>query len=935
MSTSVPLTVGKPIIKNKDRVARARNRTPRYTTSPLKREPNVIRLALLLLPVLPTTPSLADASWPALQRADWQAYGYEMQFDDGYADYVIVAEVRATGKPAGRIAFNIADESNYLALDLTRERARFIRIESGLELPIGESFGKALAGRQELHLRRHGARYDAYLSGRRVASATDSTFVGGKTAVGSLGKSVEFSDFYLQETEPILLEDDFMRAAEETGGWETVSGEWEVQSVGSPTRSTNAFNLSISTAPKGALTVCGGWFWRDYEVSVSCQPHGEAQIGLVAYYSGPKAYTLFACGKPTPKADSVAQLVRVAGGKPKVIASAPLTIEPHQWYRLGLHVEGDHVTGLVDGRAVVDADSEGLVSGQAGLYAKTTDGATFDDFSVHQSETLTSGSPTFAAWHPVGGEWRSAGDEGVIGVASSDAKLMFGERLAGEVSVSAAVSQDGPGEVGLVANWQDEANYDMLTLGGHPAALRCTSVRDGQPTEAASAPVELGGGETSLEFVVLEETLIGRARGVAEIHAPRPDANPGKAGLLVRDGEARFASASVCRVPSLSEVANFEGSFSQEVSMADWAAENSDWITADPQTGDPGTSYWHRATAYGDREMSVRMASAPSGPVSVMIGASTPAATDGYRFTVTPGGSGSATLLRSGQSVGTKALANLGAGGISLVGLHQHGPLIVGSLNGKPTVVFEESEPLSGRFSGWVAPPGSAEPSDAYLRAENVLSYNFRRAPADWWTGGGEWKITNRWDCEPRWTFFVGGGSGVSSLWNKHEFGDDVTLDFYGAIRFDSTKGYSYPHAANINCTIAADGRDLTSGYSLIYGGWDNQYTRLLRGSEVVAESTDHLITRASSIHRRWFNLRIHKAGDTIRCFLDGTQLFEYTDPDPLPGKHVALWTHDNAITLARCRISSNEVSPGSLPPPDRPPLCVYDVDPAATEAAQ
>jgi hypothetical protein len=329
--------------------------------------------------------------------------------------------------------------------------------------------------------------------------------------------------------------------------------------------------------------------------------------------------------------------------------------------------------------------------------------------------------------------------------------------------------------------------------------------------------------------------------------------------------------------------------------------------------------------------MDLALAKPPTGPVSTMLcaqderRATTSEAGDGYRFTLTTGTQGSATLLRAGAPVATESLPNLAAEEVRGISLCRRGPLLVGYLNRQPKVLFRDPQPLAGLLAGWVAPPGVTEPARATFRAENVLSDSFRRAPSDWWIGSGTWQITNRWDCEPRWTFFVGGSKGVACLWNKHEFGPDVTLDFYGAIRFDATKGYEYPYAANINCTIAADGRDLTTGYNLIYGGWDNKYTRLLRGNQVVAETTDRLIPRSSSIHRQWFNLRLQKAGGRVRCWLDGAPLFDYTDPDPLKGSHVALWTYHNGITLARVRIAANRIRPGSLPPPTAPPRCVYD----------
>ena len=885
-------------------------------------------MALSLSVLLATTavcPSLAGEPWPALEPADWSAYSYEIQADEGQGDMVLLAEVKAAGKrPHGRLVFNMVDGANYDVVDLAAGAVRVLRVESGLELPLGASYGPGLRGSkwQELLVRRQGAGITVFLGGRLVARAADSTFIGGKTALGATDGSVQFRDLLLQETVPVLLQDDFMRAEEETGGWETVRGEWKIQSIGSPVRSSNAFNTTVESAPKGALSVCGEWFWSGYAASVSCQPHGEGQVGLVAYYTSPADYYMFALGQAKPRAESTASLVRIQQGKVKPLASEPWPLMPDQWHRLELRVAGDRLTALVDGMPAVSVETEALPGGQAGLYVKGQEGATFDDFSAVRSETLSAGVPALAEWSPVGGEWVAEGEQALRGVSASDAKLLFDQELRGDVAVRATIEWDGAGEVGLVTDWEDDGNCRMLTYGGEPATLRLVSIRDGEATELASAPVEPNARPVELRLEQFGRCMVARATGATELVAVAPEAPRGRAGLLVRDGEATFTSAFLERLPALPAVVHFESAFEQEVSMADWAAGNSDWVTVDAQAGDPGPSYWHRAPAYAGHEISVSLNATPSGPVAAMAAASAPGAVDGYRLTITPG---RATLQRAGAEVAATDVPGLPAEAIRRVSLQKRGPLVLGSVNGRVAVTFIDPEPLTGLLAGWVAPPGCAEPSDATFRAENVLSYSFRRAPGDWWVGSGDWKITNRWDCEPRWTFFVGGGAGAACLWNKREFGDNVTLDFYGAIRFDSTKGYNYPHAANINCTIAADGRDLSSGYSFIYGGWDNQYTRLLRGDEVVAETTGHLITRSSGIHRQWFNLRVRKSGGAIECWLDGAKILEYNDPEPLTGKHVALWTYDNAITLARVRIASDSVRPGALPPPDTAPRCAYD----------
>jgi hypothetical protein len=858
-------------------------------------------------------------SWPPPAETDWAAWRYQLLEDAPAGDYLVIGEVR--GQKPGRVAFNLADEGNHYALELG-PRVRLVRVEQGLELEIGAAQGKAARGSggqwREFVVRCEDGRVDAFLGGEWVAAATDATFPAGKVG-WSTAAGAEFRDLRVQETTPAYLDDDFMRAEGETGGWELVSGNWRVQSVGSPVRSTNAFNFTVDGAPEGGTALCGDWFQHDYEVSVSCQPHGPSQAGLYGCYQGERRFVRFACGRTTGKMAGVAELLEVREGKRRVLARAEADLAAGQWYRLGLRVEGARVTGLIDGHPVATAvvDASARLGGRVGLYAATAEGVTFDDFTVRQTRGVDWAAEGLELWQPVGGTWQAADGGAINGSAEGAAKLLLRQAIAGDVRIVA----EAAGAAGLVAGWEDEQNYHALLTGGGTARL--VTVTEGQAGVQAEAPLPESEGPAPMELSIVGPTLRGKV-GEVSLSAANGVLPRGRVGLLVGPGTAQFRAPVIERLGPLPEAPRFEGAFTDEVSMADWAAENADWATVDAAAGDPGPSYWHKAPAYGDQELAVRLAAAPTGPVAVRLAGEEIGSGKAYSFTVTPGGT--AALLRAGRPVASETLPGLAPEAIGEVALGRRGPLLIGSVNRRPVLFYRDAEPLTGHFAGWTAPAGVATPADATFRAANVLSYSFREAPSDWWVGSGDWRITNRWDCEPRWTFFIGGGEQVACLWNKHELGDDLTLDFYSAIRFDSTQGYEYRYASDINCTIAADGRDLTSGYSLMFGGWDNQYTRLLRGSEVVAESASALIPRSSSIHRQWFNLRVQKSGGRIRCWLDGQPLFDYTDPSPLTGKHVALWTYHNAIAVARVRIASNEVRPGRLTPPEAPPRCPYDV---------
>jgi len=136
-----------------------------------------------------------------------------------------------------------------------------------------------------------------------------------------------------------------------------------------------------------------------------------------------------------------------------------------------------------------------------------------------------------------------------------------------------------------------------------------------------------------------------------------------------------------------------------------------------------------------------------------------------------------------------------------------------------------------------------------------------------------------------------------------------------------------YPNPRDLNLTICGDGRNLSSGYSFIFAGWDNQKTALLRHREIVAENTDpqfqiHGVQEEEHPHHtHWFYLRAQKKGGHLRFYVDNLLALEYEDPDPLPGGRIAFWTWGNGLLLTRVRVAyegRGKAGPLLVPPPGR-----------------
>ncbi|MDF2440441.1 MAG: hypothetical protein JWN98_1425, partial [Abditibacteriota bacterium] len=228
---------------------------------------------------------------------------------------------------------------------------------------------------------------------------------------------------------------------------------------------------------------------------------------------------------------------------------------------------------------------------------------------------------------------------------------------------------------------------------------------------------------------------------------------------------------------------------------------------------------------------------------------------------------------------------------------------------------YKDSNPLGGRRAGYSVQGAQIQFDEARLSGGNLYDYTFYRAPTDWYVSGGTWDMTSRWDCSPGWSWYGGWSERIAAIWNKHSFTGDFAIDLFAACKRD---GGGYQHPRDINITIGGDGRDLASGYSFIFGGWNNTATRILRGTQTVAETTKVLLPTdyQGQAHHKWFNLRVERTGNIVSFYVDRELALRYKDPNPLPGRRIALWTNGNGVIIARATLYyQQELAPEPVPP--------------------
>ena len=185
-------------------------------------------------------------------------------------------------------------------------------------------------------------------------------------------------------------------------------------------------------------------------------------------------------------------------------------------------------------------------------------------------------------------------------------------------------------------------------------------------------------------------------------------------------------------------------------------------------------------------------------------------------------------------------------------------------------------------------------------------------------------------------------GEELTAVWNKRRFPGDVMVDFFVGPKMTGERGRRYEYVRDLNVTIAADGADLSSGYTFMFGGFGNTRSAILRGDKILAETRDmRALYRTNSMvaHQKWFHVRARKTGNRLeyRVGFLGQRLvdLEAVDPEPLTGDRVAVWSYDCGIAIGRLRIAGSGA--GEMEYPSfRPPARVrtpYDGKGATSEA--
>jgi hypothetical protein len=603
------------------------------------------------------------------------------------------------------------------------------------------------------------------------------------------------------------------------------------------------------------------------------------------------------------------------------------------------------------------------------------------------SRVNTSVTPTRAEDHARPG---AAVSSGVLTVHSpkGEARAAVGDSSWKNYVLETEIYPDAEGRTGVLLYYQDETRYYQVVCRRAPSGPETWTlerVLDDQRSVLDSASVDASGRKL-VSAGVRDGYLWVAVNGRRILEGFDTSLASGRAGLFAADlPVASFGPVRVDWPLQPAPLLTLNEVFEHEDSMSEWSAE-SDWRRAesglwlhkgnfpgdamietdvrgiDPgaaelelvlsaDTDSPASGYALKLTSGllpADAPVKVVTASSlkPDAPAKTSVAQGSPAKPAGQPLAAAAPAKSDAParsleLFRKGESIGVLPIDSGVL--VSRLALKRTGSYLFGFVNRKVVLAVHDADPLKGDTLGWYANNVRVDPKTVAVSSPSVHEYLFRKANTDWRVVAGIWDVTNRWQCDPRWTFFSGRSSlNLAAIWNKLKLPGDVTLDFYVGPKMDSARGKNYEYASDMNCTLSGDGSDLSSGYSFLFGGFGNTKTVLLRENKIVAEGNwkgagsqgyqqagqPALIPSARmSIHHTWFHLKAQRKGNRLRLWIEDQLIIDYTDDKPLTGDRVALWTWNNGIMMARVIVTNEKAHEFESPDAFHPVhcRCVYD----------
>lgn len=360
--------------------------------------------------------------------------------------------------------------------------------------------------------------------------------------------------------------------------------------------------------------------------------------------------------------------------------------------------------------------------------------------------------------------------------------------------------------------------------------------------------------------------------------------------------------------------------------MGNWANPKSEW-----NPGLPAGLFWYRHDLFGNHiwmNMSVKPLPGQTGELRMTLNGDGQNAAKGLRAVVQTATAppGVTYTLYQDDTVLARSQSKqpLTADSDYSIRFWRVGTALWLEVDGETVVKATVPGPITGLCPAYLASGTLASARDQIVLSHNMLDYTFSTAPADWLTEG-TWMPTNRWACEPKWSFLAGWSRGDAAMWHKQRFIGDHSFEAFMGPKME------YPRERDVydnryrdfSITICGDGQNPRSGYTGTFATLEADGARRMvlyrDGVEVAQLPLEPRLIPTRGNHRSWFDLELRKRGNTVEFLVTfawipkvdpatGQKVSEvlrlaFADSKPIDGGVPAIWTNNNGINISRARI--------------------------------
>ena len=755
-----------------------------------------------------------------------------------------------------------------------------------------------------------------------------------------------------QKISKVFFSDDFMRNPEEPTPWNLSAGKWEIHSIVNPTRSANAF--SCSSSGEKAVALAGKKFWRDYTLTCAVQPIDADSLGVFINYLDEKNHYKVEWAKAP---DNHLRLIKVYKGRETVLARRYLQMLSKNWYKMQALSSYGQLSVTVDGMKMIQTyDPHYLSNGQIGLWSRGGEkGVNWDDvvaegvkervYDFTSPWSLMTEATKMSTRFPAG-----ITSKGLPFSAANKKIFIYGMNSdTGRVNLELA----GMNNFSKLPNtWlfklylrhYDSENNIALKVSKESSQLKAVlyKVNQGQSMTLSEKSFEL---DTELKKLTLHldrEIFMAFAGkhlvGYASLPVESFD------GLVAVSANAKLSDLVISKF-SFSKQNEFEAlrknhyTFSREESMKAWSRPASDW--SNTQFTKFNYVHWHRSDFWSDYSINVdlkkyRESFKQNQFAMTISGGKLTWDKNFYRLGFWKENQNNKKV----KSYENTLKLGYGADVIKSVEISPSAKTMNVKKVGKALIVsvdknvvldyhFQEDLEKPYRMGVWIDAFKKNWSEMVNVHAKYVRTYSFDKAPVDWRVSSGNWEVTNRWQCDPRWSFFAGfENKSTSLIWYKFKHRKNLTLEFFVGPKMDSQHNPSYKKVGNWNAVLCGDGMDVISGYNFMIGGWGNTGTYIVKNEKPLTWTRHRISTRG--IHRKWFHVKIRKFDTNMKIWYDGELVAEGDDQKIKDAGFLGLWTYKGGVMIAQVRISTQDqvepaIAPSFIPETPITPYSVKD----------